>query len=305
MPEGEEDPTFPDGWRRAAAAAAEAGGVAPAAASALGPAEQQAFDVEAGRLRTLAAHLTEREMEPPSPPALPTTVSAGGIVDYATCPKRFYWSAVRPLPRFSGPAARVGTQVHAWIERRASGQASLIELEESPDLTAEELAGEPGKVERLQQAFLSSRFAGVTPLWAERAFLLHVDGFVVSGRIDAVYGTPEGPWEIVDYKTGRKPEADDPLAWLQLDVYALACTEVWRKRPEDLTLTYLYLASNDEVTRPAGDPAEIMARVLEAFRGMAEGRFDPTPGPQCRWCDFLPFCEAGKRHEAARSADGA
>jgi hypothetical protein len=27
---------------------------------------------------------------------------------------------------------------------------------------------------------------------------------------------------------------------------------------------------------------------------MAEGRFDPTAGPYCRWCDFLPFCQAGK-----------
>src|SRR5437773_2481139 len=127
----------------------------------------------------------EREAAPP--PAVPDTVAVGGVIDYARCPKRFYWSTGRPLPRFSGPAARIGTQVHAWIERRSSGQTSLLELEEEPDLTAEEVAGEPGRAERLQQAFLASRFAGAIPLFAERAFLLHVDGFVVSGRIDAIY----------------------------------------------------------------------------------------------------------------------
>ena len=158
----------------------------------------------------------------------------GGVIDYARCPKRFYWTSVRPLPRFSGPAARIGTEVHRWIERRSSGQGQLLELDDAPDLTADELATEPGKVDRLRQAFLASRFAGVVPLFAERAFLLRLDGFAVSGRIDAVFGAAvEGPWEVVDWKTGRRPPADDPLAGLQLDLYGLACVEVWGKRPSD------------------------------------------------------------------------
>ena len=170
-------------------------------------------------------------------------MSVGGVIDYARCPKRFYWTAVRPLPRFSGPAARIGTEVHRWIERRAIGQAVLLEVDETPDLTSEELAGEPGKVERLREAFLGSRFADVTPLHAERPFLLRLEGFTVGGRIDAVYGEPDGAWEVVDWKTGRRPADDDPLAALQLDLYGLACVEIWAKRPADVTLTYLYLAS--------------------------------------------------------------
>ena len=189
------------------------------------------------------------------------TVSVGGVIDYARCPKRFYWTAVRPLPRFSGPAARIGTEVHRWIERRASGQAVLLEVDEAPDLTSEELAGEPGKVERLREAFLGSRFADVTPLHAERPFLLRLEGFTVGGRIDAVYGDPDGPWEVVDWKTGRRPADDDPLAALQLDLYGLACVEIWGKRPEDVTLTYLYLASGDEVSHPMEDPDAVRARV--------------------------------------------
>jgi DNA helicase-2/ATP-dependent DNA helicase PcrA len=226
-------------------------------------------------------------------------VSVGGLIDYARCPKRFYWSAIRPLPRFSGPSARIGTRIHAWIERRAGGQATLFELEERPDLTQEELAGEPGRLERLQQAFLESRFADAPPLYAERPFLLSLEGYTVAGRIDAIFGTPEGPWEVVDYKTGRKPAADDPLAGLQLDVYALACTEVWGKRPEDLSLIYFYLSTGEEDVRPADDPAAVRARVLEALRGIARGRFDPQPGDQCRWCDFLSFCDAGRAHVGA------
>ncbi len=286
------DALFPMGWRRAAAGPGRAPGEH---VEALTAEERRAYEALSAGRRTLAASLVEREAGPRAAPGPPATVSVGGVIDYARCPKRFYWTSVRPLPRFSGPAARIGSQVHRWIELRSSGQASLLDLDEAPDLTAEELAGEPGKVERLQRAFLDSRFAGTVPLFAERPFLLQVEGFTVSGRIDAIYGAAEGPWEVVDYKTGRRPAEDDPLAPIQLDLYALACVEVWGKRPEDLTLTYLYLASAEEATHPAGDPGETRSRMAAWLSRIADGGFEPTPGEQCRWCDFLPFCEAGRR----------
>ena len=119
---------------------------------------------------------------------------------------------------------------------------------------------------------------GAVPLFAERAFLLRLEGFAVSGRIDAVFGASvEGPWEIVDWKTGRRPAADDPLAGLQLELYGLACVEVWGKRPEDLTLTYLYLADGDEVSHAMGDPDEIRARRDVAARDRRRG-VRPDPG---------------------------
>jgi ATP-dependent DNA helicase UvrD/PcrA len=292
----EVDPFFEGGWRRAAALAERDPLVLDGLVRSLSEDDRERYREAAGELSTLAAHLADRESAGPAAPSPPMTIAVGGLVEYARCPKRFYWSSVRPLPRFSGPAARIGTQVHAWIERRSSGQGSLLELEEAPDFTSEELAGEPGKMERLQRTFSESRFATAPPLFAERPFLLYVEGFVVGGRVDAIFGTPGGPWEIVDYKTGRRPPEEDPLAGLQLDLYALACTEVWRKRAEDLTLTYFYLAKGEEVSRPAGDPDETRGRVISALRGIAAGAFEPIPSEQCRWCDFLSFCDAGQAY---------
>jgi DNA helicase-2/ATP-dependent DNA helicase PcrA len=298
----EADELFPDGWRRAVLEDTRAeSGASGVAVSLLSAEDRARLEVAVTQRRTLAASLRDREVQGSPERRLPATISVGNAIEYARCPKKFYWSAIRPLPRFSGPAARIGTQVHAWIERQSSGQASLLELDEEPDFTAEELAGEPGKAERLQQAFLASRFAGAVPLFAERPFLLYVGGFVVSGRMDAVFGSTEGPWEVVDYKTGKRPREDDPIAGLQLDVYALACTDVFGKRAEDLTLTYLYLATGDEWSRPAGDPAETRSRVLKSLAGIGAGEFTPTPGDQCRWCDFLPFCEAGQAFRSMQS----
>jgi DNA helicase II / ATP-dependent DNA helicase PcrA len=217
-----------------------------------------------------------------------------GVIDYLKCPKLFYWSSVRPLPRRPSQAARLGSEVHRWIELQGRGQGTLLELETVPDLSTEERLGEPPDRKRLEETFRRSPYAERVPLYAERPFLLYLDGAVVGGRIDAIFGEPEGPWEVVDYKTGRVPPEGDPLLGLQLDLYALACVEVFGKSPEDLTLTYFYLASDEVRSRPAGDPEETRTRVKEALAGIAEGAFDPTPGEQCHWCDFLTFCRAGK-----------
>ncbi len=295
------DGLFPQGWRAAAVEAAGRPELQPSLLEALDGEERASFDRLAGRRSELARHLREREAAEtlPAAEAAPRTISVGGVITYSQCPKRFYWTSVRPLPRFSGPAARIGTDIHRWIERRARGQGQLLEISDTPDLTDEELAGDPGRVERLRQAFLDSRFADVTPLYAERAFLLRLGATTVGGRIDAIYGEADGPWEIVDWKTGRRPPDDDPSAGLQLDLYGLAAVEIWGKAAEEIELTYVYLASGEEVRHPMGIPGAVRSRVIDALSAIEEGAFEPTPGPSCRHCDFRAFCEPGRSWLAA------
>jgi DNA helicase-2/ATP-dependent DNA helicase PcrA len=282
-----DDPVFADGWRRAAL---EPDGQALLLET-LDAASRASYEALAADRVQLAAHLREREAAEGGAEGerIPRTLSASSLMDHARCPKRFYWTRVRPLPRFSGPAARIGTEIHRWIERRAAGQGRLLEADDAVDITQEELAGDPGRVERLRQAFLDSAYAGRTPLFAERAFLLRIGEFAVSGRIDAIYGEPDGPWDIVDWKTGVG--SADPL---QLELYGLACMEIWHKAPEDLTLTYYYLARDEAVSIPMGDPADVRARVATSLDQIGTGVYEPTPGRWCGFCDFKGFCDAGK-----------
>jgi DNA helicase II / ATP-dependent DNA helicase PcrA len=290
------DELFPEGWHRAAIDAVEdPSAVEWRALQTLDGAELSSY-----RKRVQAdverAELIERRTRTERTPEPPTNLSVSGLLDYVRCPKLFFWSHVRPLPRKPNQAARLGSEVHRWIELQSRGQATLLDVDDWPDLSPDERLGVPGKAAALRETFGSSRFADRVPLFTERPFLLYLDGYVVGGRIDAVFGTPEGAWEVVDYKTGRVPKEGDPLFGFQLDLYALACIEVWNKRPEDLTLTYFFLAENEVRSRPAGDPDETRARVKEALAGIAGGRFAPEPGDYCRWCDFLSFCAAGRNH---------
>jgi DNA helicase-2/ATP-dependent DNA helicase PcrA len=290
----ESDGLFPEGWRQASVVAAELGAVPASMLDGLPAPERATYETRSTEWRALATRLVDLEESADEGRFVPSTVSVGGLVDFGRCPKRFYWSAVRPLPRFAGPAARIGTEIHRWIELHSHGQGTLLETEEEPDLTVEELAGRPGRIDELRAAYLASRFATAVPRFVERSFLLPVEGVVVSGRIDAIFGADDdGPWEIVDYKTGRVPDEDDPLVRTQLDLYALACIDVWHKRREDLRLTYLYLASGKERSYDVEDVDAIRARVAAWVRSISANAFEATPGDHCRWCEFRPFCDAG------------
>jgi DNA helicase-2/ATP-dependent DNA helicase PcrA len=293
------DELFPEGWHAAAVAAVEDPGAVEKRVAAL-PASQAAAYRERVEADLERARLIGERTRPESSRPVPTTLSVTGVIDYVKCPKLFYWSQVRPLPRRPNPAARLGSEVHRWIELQSRGQATLIDVEDLPDLSIEERLGDLPKDVTLKDAFRSSRFAQRVPLFTERPFLLYLDGMVVGGRIDAIFEEEGGRWEVVDYKTGRVPPEDDPITGLQLDLYALACVDVFGKRPEDLTLTYFYLGEGKEVTRPAGDPTETRNRVLEWLSGIAAGEFEAKPGEQCAWCDFLSFCAPGRNYLESR-----
>jgi DNA helicase-2/ATP-dependent DNA helicase PcrA len=297
------DELFAQGWRRTAREAAAEGRVSDRHLDALRDVERATFAEASAARRTLAAHLVAQESAMDEVPSGPSSVSVGGLIGYARCPKLYYWSAVQPLPTFAGPSARIGTEIHRWIEMKSRGQATLLEVEDEPDVTAEELAGTPGRLEDLRRAYLRSRFGNMVPLYAERPFLLPIEGVTIKGRIDAIYGVPDGPWEIVDYKTGRLPADDDPLAGVQLDLYALACIEVWHKAPEDLRLTYLFLSSGEERSHAIEDVDAVRGRISAWLRGIGAGAFEPTPGEHCRWCDFRPFCPAGRAWFEANASD--
>ncbi len=233
----------------------------------------------------------------------PAALSVTGLVTYARCPKQFYWSAVRPLPRRSSAAARLGIEIHRWIELRAGLQLTHIEPEPEPEHDNDEL--DPDRLPvgvnpaaGLRASFLASAWAGLDPDRVEAPFVLAVGGHLVRGRIDAVYQR-DGRTELVDFKTGRPAAEGDRAAGTQLDLYGLAAVDAWRTDPGLLRTTYCYL-------RPDGPPlvvssdwdsstvAGVRARLATTLDALAEARFGPTPGRWCRACDFLAFCPVGQ-----------
>jgi CRISPR/Cas system-associated exonuclease Cas4 (RecB family) len=226
-------------------------------------------------------------------PADSKSVSVTGLVTYAQCPKRFFWSEVDRLPRRRNPAAVAGTELHRRIELHQRGQVPFEQLQPELYDAVDEAAGSGG-----YKAFLESRYGTETPDLVEAPFVVTLgNGYQVRGRIDAVYRN-QGNWEIVDFKSGRPK--DEPSRMVQLQAYAVAATnaEFGVSRPEEIEVTFAYLGGGLTVHTERADPPWRQRAEQELERltdAIDDGQFQATPGDWCHHCDFLRFCEPGKQ----------
>jgi DNA helicase-2/ATP-dependent DNA helicase PcrA len=214
----------------------------------------------AARLRAeelLAAHRgvagalvrASEDAQPRMAAFLPTSVSAtqvAGLLSGRIQPR----DLTRPLPRKPSELARIGVEVHRWIEEQARGLTGLAD-EEAIDDPSSPLGA--GRAAELRETWLAMGY-GLRRLacldsgepMAELPFVLKVAGRLVNGRIDAVYETGDGGLEIVDFKTGGRAEV---AGVDQLALYAVALSRLGVAFPGPLTLTYCYLASGTRDSR--------------------------------------------------------
>ena len=191
---------------------------------------------------------------------LPDSVSASTFMRAQRDPEALAADLARPMPRSPSPAARRGTAIHAWVERRF-GQTTLIDLDDLPG------AADADRLDlslaELQSAFERSSYASSVPVATEFPFGIVVGGRLIRGRIDAVFpvdghgdanasADPHSDdviYEVVDWKTGSG-RGIDPL---QLAIYRRA----WARHvgiPESQVGAAFLLVETGEVIRPVSLP---------------------------------------------------
>jgi DNA helicase-2/ATP-dependent DNA helicase PcrA len=284
------DPHFGEGWREALIKTLDD----PAWPAAAAGRDVEDFDRE---VRQLELVLDGLPAPPPDEKSL-LVVSVTGMVTYVTCPQRYYWTAVDPLPRRPSVAARRGTEIHRRIELHNLGAVPLQEFDTG--LYDGEPDPDPAAQPKLDpyETFLRSRFGEQRPRFVEIPFELRIDADSrVRGRIDAIYESPAGSWEIVDFKSGRP--SNNPAARIQLQAYALAVEETGFAAisPEQVTATFAYLGDGlTEVSETVDGPwlQAARERIAGVVASISAELWDPEPGEGCRHCDFLRFCSSGQ-----------
>jgi len=284
------DPLFSSGWEDALRSEVTDPGSIGALAEELDFSDEHTRKVDEtiDRLFTLA--------EPSGDPDAQSSpvVSVTGLVTYAQCPKRFFWTTVDPLPRKPNPAATHGSEVHRRIELHQRGQIPFEEF--SPELYDVE-TGEGDSAPGAYATYLDSRFADGRAALIEVPFSIDLpNGYRARGRIDAVY-VDDDNWEVVDFKSGRPREDDSRV--VQLQAYAVAANDVdfGITKPGHLKMSFAYFGGGlNEVSYEADDVWVREARAkLEAITSDIDNEeFEERPGDWCHHCDFLRFCEPGK-----------
>jgi DNA helicase-2/ATP-dependent DNA helicase PcrA len=146
------------------------------------------------------------------------------------------------MPHEPSRAARFGTLFHAWVEDRFA-QQPLLDPDDLPGRGDLDI-GDDADLDEVIAAFEKGPFADRVPYAVEAAFALVLAGQVVRGRIDAVYQEDDGGWLLVDWKTGRREDADP----LQLAVYRLAWAELRGVPLEQVRVAFHHVRSGTTVT---------------------------------------------------------
>ncbi|MEV4003909.1 ATP-dependent DNA helicase [Actinomadura sp. NPDC049753] len=180
---------------------------------------------------------------------LPAHLSVSSLVSLARDPAALARQIRRPMPRPPAPYARRGTAFHAWLEGRW-GQQRLLDPDELPG-AADEGAADDAHLATLRERFERSEWAAREPLDIEVPFETVIGDRLVRGRMDAVFRSRDGGYEVVDWKTGSPPRGDEArFAAVQLAAYRLAWAELAGVDVARVSAAFHYVSA--EVTvRPA------------------------------------------------------
>ncbi|MGK5679120.1 UvrD-helicase domain-containing protein [Actinoplanes sp. URMC 104] len=234
-------------------------------------------DIERWR-REAEMLLAEREerarRDGPIEVALPAHLSVSQLVVLRRDPQALARSLRRPLPQRPMPHARRGTAFHAWLEQRF-GAVRLIDIDELPGAADEDAAADE-ELTALQEAFLAGEWADRTPIEVEVPFATTIAGVVVRGRMDAVFADTANRFDVIDWKTGRRPEgADADAAAVQLAAYRIAWASLAGVPVNRVRAGFHYV--REQVTvRPvdlldAAELAALVERIPEAAAGHPVG----------------------------------
>jgi len=207
----------------------------------------------------------QRQMKTVQDVHLPSHISASLFVDLGDDPAAVVSQLRRPVPREPGISARKGTAFHSWVEEYF-GTTGMLDLDEVPgsDSHIDQAYG----LDDMVAAFKQSEWATRAPAFVEVPVETRIGDVVVRGRIDAVFRDADGRWQLIDWKTGRRP-AGRQLATraVQLAVYRLAWARLKEVPLEDVSAAFYYVA-DDAVVRPHDlGSAEQLERIVEkAFR---------------------------------------
>lgn len=198
---------------------------------------------------------------------LPSRLSVSTMIALKKNPESLALNLRRPMPNFSNPFARRGTQFHEWIERYFEKST----LFDDDALDPHSLPSKDEKaLEELKQLWLDSEWASRSPYEVEGGFETVLEGVVVKGRIDAVYRQRgedgEYRYEVVDWKTGRELEGEDlASASIQLAMYRLAYSKLHQIPLDRISAAFFYIP-NQKTLRPVDLMGE--EELLEIIRSV-------------------------------------
>ncbi|OGK64763.1 hypothetical protein A2313_02085 [Candidatus Roizmanbacteria bacterium RIFOXYB2_FULL_41_10] len=242
-----------------------------------------------------------------------TRFSYSQIETYDRCPKQYQYRYLLKVPEPESSALSFGSSVHQALEQFYKE----VIKKQQPDLTVllnhyqnsfiplgyfnrqmQDRTFKHGKqlLTRYYQQFYTPKIQTVA---VEQPFVLKLkEGkleYEIAGKIDRI-DHQGSQYEIIDYKTGKKPQASVLKKSLQLGIYALAAMDknLLNLPIDKITLTYYYLEKTERFQTKAQekDLTQTKKNVVASLMKLTDGNYQPSPGYHCDWCPFKIICPA-------------
>jgi len=236
-------------------------------------------------------------------------LSPSKIQTYEECPLKFKFQYVLRVPTPSKTYFGMGTAIHAVAENltkmQKDGKESTEKLAlEILDKQWDHSSYRNQRTKENQDKVKSKDMVKTymeweknnpnTPVEVEPKFEIKINDVTVSGKIDRVEQTPEGEYEVIDFKTGYAYKNKNTIKEdVQMNIYALGTEKLYGKLPTKTSLFYIkdnkivthFIEKEtlDEFTKSLGD--KIDAIFEEKFDAIPEFR-------KCSRCDFANICDA-------------
>lgn len=130
-----------------------------------------------------------------------------------------------------------------------------------------------------------------TPVAVEQHLEATWDGIPIHGYLDRIDRTPRGGLEVLDYKTSRELSSEEARTSDQLTLYQVLVEKNYPDPVEGLTLYHLRsLTPLRTPPRPKESLDSLYDRLGAVSDGIRSAAYEPTPGRQCRRCEFQSRC---------------
>ncbi len=256
------------------------------------------------------AHNVPAGPEKPRRNKLPSRFSFSQLKVFETCPRQYEFAHILKIPGKGSHTFSYGKSIHTAMQRFYEGlqrgeeptPERLVQLLEDNWVNAyyqsraHAQARKEEAKESLRRYFERVQPTLHAPLFIEKGFNLKIGPYAFKGYIDRVDQADDGTVTIVDYKTGKPPtKQSDVDENLQLSLYALAVRDVLNLQPGRLALEFVDVGERWETERTPEELDAFREHVLETMAEMETSNFAPTPGFQCKFCDFQNICDAAQR----------
>jgi DNA helicase-2/ATP-dependent DNA helicase PcrA len=138
-----------------------------------------------------------------------------------------------------------------------------------------------------------------TPIAAEKSFALKIQGIPFNGIIDRIEKTPDGKYEVIDFKTGSVRENSKSIKTdPQMNMYALGVESLYKELPVKTSLYYIKHDKFVENNIEKDKVNEVKETVENVVKSILNEEFEAKPSFQaCRFCDYQSICEAKELEE--------